>query len=88
MAGEYTDKDIPIECSECGEYQEGIPDMISHLLSKHPNSYTPEEAANFADIWADNAYEQIELENIERADYFRRHGEDPFEPESDKDYGD
>ena len=85
---EYSDKDVPIECAECSELIEGVLPTVEHILSVHGNSYTPEEAANFARIWADNSYEQMELEDIERAEYFRRHGEDLYEPESDKDYGD
>jgi hypothetical protein len=84
---EYSDQDVPIECAECSELVEGVLPIVEHILSVHTN-YTPEEAANFARVWADDAYEQIELENIERADYFRRYREDPYEPRSDQDYGD
>ena len=85
---EYTDKDVPISCAECGEHQEGIPAMLNHVLSKHSNEYTPEEAENFVNLWADEAYDQIDAENVYRGDYFRRYGEDPYEPRSDQDYGD
>lgn len=85
---EYTDKDVPIECPECSELMEGVLPTVGYLLVNHSNSYTPEEAANFAGVWADDVYERIDAENAYRADYFRRYGEDPFEPESDKDYGD
>jgi hypothetical protein len=85
---EYSDKDVPIECAECSELVEGVLPMVEHILSVHGTSYIPEEAANFARVWADDAYERMELEDIERGEYFKSHGEDPFEPESDKDYGD
>lgn len=85
---EYTDKDVPIECAECSELVEGVLPMVEHLLSNHSKDYTPEEAANFARVWADDTYEEIDAANAYRADYFRKHGEDPFEPRSDQDYGD
>lgn len=84
---EYTDNDVPIECVECTVIVEGIDTMKAHILSKHPD-YSIEEADNFARVWAESTYEQIDADNAYRADYFHRHGEDPYEPESDKDYGD
>ena len=71
-----------INCSECDFGTEEIQGMIQHILDTHPQ-YTPDEAKTYAEIWQESAYEQQELENIERAEYFRRHGVDMYDEPSD-----
>jgi len=72
------DSPIWIPCSECDYGTESLEEMVQHILEMHPN-YTPDEAQHYAEIWQEGAYEQQELENIERAEEFRRTGHDPYE---------
>jgi len=71
MAAEYTDENVPVNCAECDELLEGVPQITQHILAAHPN-YTPQEAAEYARIWADGAYENIDLENMRLAEEYRR----------------
>ncbi len=84
MAAEYTDENVPLNCAECDAVAEGIPQMVQHILDTHPN-YTPEEAAEYARIWADSAYEDIEAHNMWRTEEYRRTGVDPDDLPSDRD---
>ena len=70
-----TDMTIEIECSECDEIITGVDAMVVHILDKHP-TYSAIEAANYARIWADDAYEKQE-EFL--ADYHKQRKEDPSE---------
>jgi len=65
-----------IPCSECDFGTEILEDMVAHILEAHPH-YTSEEALHFAELWQEGAIEEEELRNIERAEYYRRHGVDP-----------
>ncbi len=67
---------IWIPCSECDFGTEDLAQMVDHILELHP-SYDREEAQHYAEIWQEGAYEAEELRNIERAEYYRRHGVDP-----------
>ncbi len=67
---EFTDKDIPISCGECGVYCEGVDDTMAHILDKHPN-YTTEEAVQYASKWADTAYDEVDLQNQELTAQYR-----------------
>jgi len=71
MAAEYTDANIPINCSECDQLEEGIPAMEQHILDTHPQ-YKPEEIANYVRDWADSVYEQIEAHNMWLAEEYRK----------------
>lgn len=72
------DEPIAIPCSECDFVAEtGLQEMVDHILELHPN-YSQEEALHYAEVWQESAYEQQELENIERAEEFRRTGHDPY----------
>ena len=81
MIAEFSDQDVPMECGECSEFIEGILPMVEHLRERH--DYSDLDAANYVQLWADDAYERIELENIEKEEYFRKYGIDP-----ESDYGD
>lgn len=71
------DQPIAIPCSECDFVAEtGLLEMIAHILEVHPQ-YSREEAAHYAEVWEESAYEAEDLRNIERAEYYRRHGVDP-----------
>jgi len=79
---EYTDADIPINCSECDVLEEGIPAMEQHVLATHPQ-YSPTEVTDYVRSWADSVYEDIDAHNAWRAEEYRRTGHDP-----EKEYGD
>jgi len=51
--------------------------MVQHILTAHPESYNNEQALHYAQLWQEEAIEQQEVEDLERANYFRRHGVDP-----------
>jgi len=53
----YTDKTIPIKCSECDVEEEGVDNMMKHILTTHPN-YTPTEAITYAGHWMSAAYDE------------------------------
>jgi len=59
----YDETDIPIECAECPGHVEveGIEAMEDHILEMHQN-YTHTEAAYYANLWADVAFEQLGIE--------------------------
>lgn len=57
----YTDKTIPIECSECSVIKDGKDAMVMHILDVHP-AYSSLEAVHYADLWAETAYEEAENE--------------------------
>jgi hypothetical protein len=80
------DSPVWINCSECDFGTELLEDMVTHILETHPQ-YTADEAEHYAQIWQDDAYEREDLENIERAEYFRRHGVDPFKEFDDDEPG-
>ncbi len=67
-----------ISCAECDFGTEELQGMVQHILDTH-TEYTPEQAQHYAELWQESAYEQQELENIERAEYFRRHGIDMYD---------
>lgn len=71
MAAEYTDANLPINCSECDELVEGVDQMVQHIIAMHPN-YTPAEAADYARSWADSVYEDIDAHNMWLAEEYRR----------------
>jgi hypothetical protein len=71
----WTDKTIPIKCAECEEEEEGLSNMIAHILIDHPN-YTPKQAVDHAETWMENAYENDEEF---MADYYKQRKEDPSE---------
>lgn len=52
----YTDKNIPIECPECGCLEEGKDAMLSHVIDFH--NYSPEEAVQRVDDWAEAVHEK------------------------------
>lgn len=68
--------DLYYECSECSESFEGIKEMANHILETHPE-YTEIEAEQAALVWAENALEQIEIEDAWKAEEYRRTGQDP-----------
>jgi hypothetical protein len=84
MAAELNDMNVPINCAECNVVEEGIPAMIMHIKTAHPD-YTPEQAVEYAKIWAEDAYESIEAIDTMRAEEFRRTGIDPYDLPSDRD---
>ena len=83
---EFDDNNIPIECGECSVSVEGLSSMVDHILATHPN-YDRFEAQEYARAWADSAYDQIDAENIERAEFFRRHGYDSYAEHDDNESG-
>lgn len=68
---EYIDANVPMKCGECDLLVEGIPAMIQHVLTTHP-SYTPEQAAEYVQGWAESAYEDIDLQNMRLTEEYRR----------------
>lgn len=60
----FTDSDIPICCGECfpGTYFEGMEAMTQHILDVHKH-YDALEAAIYAEMWMESAYER-ELEEM------------------------
>lgn len=75
----YDDQNIPINCSDCDELEYGVDNMYQHILNVHKN-YDPLEARHYARMWADDAYEQIELNDIERTqEYHRDHEQDSWD---------
>jgi hypothetical protein len=68
---EFTDKNIPISCGECGIYCEGFDDTLAHILEAHKN-YSPEEADVYAAKWMESAYEDIDIRNQELTAAYRR----------------
>ncbi len=74
---EYDDSNVPIHCGECDQLEEGVAAMADHVLESHTD-YTPEQVEYYVRQWADDAYEQIEAENIWRAQEYRRTGHDPM----------
>lgn len=66
----FTDKNIPISCSECNVLEEGINAMMSHLLDFHPD-YSPAQAANTAQRWANEAYDAEDLRQEALTQYHR-----------------
>lgn len=64
-----------ITCGECAFGDENQLTMVQHVLEAHP-SYTPEEAAHYVSVWQEDSYDQEEIDNIERAEYYRLHGVD------------
>ncbi len=68
---EYDDATVPMNCGECDAPFEGIPAMIEHVLAAHPE-YTPEQAAEYVQGWAESAYEAIDAYNIQLAEEYRR----------------
>jgi hypothetical protein len=78
----FDDSNIPVTCAECEEVLEGVPALAGHLQTVH--AYTPEDAANYARSWADDAYNEQDAHDIWRTQEYRRTGLDPeAEPESD-----
>lgn len=74
MAAETTDANIPINCAECDQLEEGIPAMEQHVLAAHPQ-YMPEEVPNFVRSWADSVYDAIDARNVFLTEEYRRnHG--------------
>lgn len=73
---EYTDNNVPITCAECGEKLEGVPETVQHILAAHLN-YSPQEATEYAHVWADSSYEEIDAYNAWRTEEYRRTGTDP-----------
>lgn len=70
-----TDATIEIDCSECNVQITGVDAMMSHILDFHPQ-YSPVDAATYARLWADAAYER---EEKFLADYYRQRKEEPSE---------
>lgn len=68
---------VYITCGECDFGIESLPLMIEHILQTHPNNYTPEEAADFAELWEQDAFEREDLEQLERTEFYKLHGVDP-----------
>lgn len=69
----YTDKNIPIECPECSAIIEGKEPMVAHVIDCHLE-YSPSEAVNFVDNWAEDAYErQDEYDRACNADQAYEH---------------
>lgn len=68
---EFTDKNIPVFCSECNIMEEGVDAMMSHILDFHPD-YSPEEAATFARKWADDSYDVNDAQQAAMTAYNRR----------------
>jgi len=56
---ELTDQNIPIECHECqGDHiEEGLQNMIEHIMNVHAHLYTYDEADTTARLWATHAYD-------------------------------
>lgn len=69
---DFTDADIPILCAECPGhvYQEGLANMIAHLLSQHKN-YTPTEVRHYAEVWMETAYQEYQTRQREMAVYWK-----------------
>ncbi len=70
---EFTDANVPINCTECNLLIEGIEPMLQHVLSTHPE-YSPQEAQEYVRIWADSAYDEIDAQNAWRTEESRRTG--------------
>lgn len=68
----YTDADIPIQCSDCsGEhFEEGLENMIAHIRDKHPN-YSIPEAAEFALRWMEESYDILDLQEEKMTKAYR-----------------
>lgn len=79
---EYTDDNVPITCAECDVRLEGVPEMVQHILASHPN-YSPQEAAEYAHVWADSSYEEIDAQDTWRTEEYRRTGVDPDDIDKD-----
>lgn len=59
----YTDKNIPILCSECTHIEEGLDAMIQHIKDEH-DIYKEGEIEIYARQWMEDAYERMEQEEI------------------------
>lgn len=53
----FTDKSIPISCAECDWMEEGLRQMMIHILSAHPE-YEPGTIYKYATEWMQTAYEK------------------------------
>lgn len=66
-----TDANIIIRCSECRDHTEqGIQDMILHILEYHPQ-YSPLEADTYALKWLDAAYDELDLQEEKMTKAYR-----------------
>lgn len=61
----YTDSSIPLTCGECEALVEGLMDMTCHLIDDH--NYTPDEAMEHAQLWANAMYDEEEEWNRQEA---------------------
>jgi len=59
---EMTDKNVTIVCPECigTHIEEGIEDMVQHVMNVHAHIYSYEEAADYVRRWAEDAYDQFD----------------------------
>ena len=67
MSYPYTDANVPLKCSECDEYLEGLQATMTHILVAHGNMYTMAEAKKYAEDWISLAHEEQEEQ---LADYY------------------
>jgi hypothetical protein len=85
---DFNDNDIPLQCMDCDQLEDGIPAMTNHILENHP-IYSKDEVDLLVRNMADEAYDLNDAENIWRSEEYRRNGFDPMNPPSDTDsYGD
>jgi len=63
----YTDENVPVECSECDSMCEGFDEILHHIIEVHGDHYTQEEAVQYARNWTDQAHD---LRREELADYY------------------
>lgn len=55
----YTNETIPITCGECATQEIGVDQMSFHIMEAHRH-YSAMEAIKFAEVWAENAFEELE----------------------------
>jgi hypothetical protein len=55
---EYTDENVPIECSVCGEFLDGQSEVVAHIVQRHYPEYTESDAKKYGALWTEAAHQK------------------------------